>query len=172
MTDLVIVVGARPNFMKAAPIVDAARRIGLSCTIVHTGQHYDDELSRVFFDELHLPAPGRVPGRRLGAPRGADGADHDGVRERAAPDRAVGGRRRRRRQLDPRLRPGRGEGGLSGRPRRGRPALLRAADARGDQPAADRPHLDLPVHDEPGRRREPPPARGSPRTRSSSSATR
>ena len=57
VTDLLIVVGARPNFMKAAPIVDAARRSDLTCTIVHTGQHYDKELSRVFFDELHLPLP-------------------------------------------------------------------------------------------------------------------
>ena len=57
MTDLLIAVGARPNFMKAAPIVEAARLRGLSCPLVHTGQHYDDELSRVFFAELGLPEP-------------------------------------------------------------------------------------------------------------------
>ncbi len=57
MTDLLIVVGARPNFMKAASVVHAARKAGLTCTLVHTGQHYDPELSRVFFDELRLPPP-------------------------------------------------------------------------------------------------------------------
>jgi UDP-N-acetylglucosamine 2-epimerase (non-hydrolysing) len=57
MTDLLIVVGARPNFMKAASVVDAAQRAGLSSMLLHTGQHYDAELSRIFFDELELPAP-------------------------------------------------------------------------------------------------------------------
>jgi UDP-N-acetylglucosamine 2-epimerase (non-hydrolysing) len=57
MVDLLIVVGARPNFMKAAPIVHAARRAGLSCTLLHTDQHYDAELSRIFFEELSLPTP-------------------------------------------------------------------------------------------------------------------
>ena len=57
MSDLLIVVGARPNFMKAASVVTAARAEGLSCTLLHTGQHYDPELSQVFFDELELPPP-------------------------------------------------------------------------------------------------------------------
>ena len=57
MSDLLIVVGARPNFMKAASIVHSARRAGLICTLLHTGQHYDAELSQVFFDELKLPPP-------------------------------------------------------------------------------------------------------------------
>lgn len=57
MTDLLIVVGARPNFMKAAPVLAAARAAGLAVRLVHTGQHYDRELSRVFFDELELPEP-------------------------------------------------------------------------------------------------------------------
>ena len=57
MTDLLIVVGARPNFMKAAAIVAAAHAAGMRCRLVHTGQHYDDELSRVFFEELDLPEP-------------------------------------------------------------------------------------------------------------------
>ena len=57
VSDLLIVVGARPNFMKAASVVDAARRAGLGCTLLHTGQHYDADLSRVFFDELGLPEP-------------------------------------------------------------------------------------------------------------------
>ena len=57
MTDLLVVVGARPNFMKAAPIVLAAARSGMSFSLVHTGQHYDAALSRVFFHDLGLPEP-------------------------------------------------------------------------------------------------------------------
>jgi UDP-N-acetylglucosamine 2-epimerase (non-hydrolysing) len=56
-TDFIIVAGARPNFMKAASIVHAAESAGLSYALVHTGQHYDRELSEVFFEELALPRP-------------------------------------------------------------------------------------------------------------------
>lgn len=62
MADLLVVVGARPNFMKAASICRAAEEAGLSYTLLHTGQHYDPELSQVFFDELALPAPDVVLG--------------------------------------------------------------------------------------------------------------
>jgi len=52
------VCGARPNFMKVAPIWRAlAERTHLPQTLVHTGQHYDARMSQVFFDELGLPAP-------------------------------------------------------------------------------------------------------------------
>ncbi|MBI3795643.1 MAG: UDP-N-acetylglucosamine 2-epimerase (non-hydrolyzing) [Deltaproteobacteria bacterium] len=52
------VVGARPNFMKAAPVVRAlACSDFLRQTLVHTGQHYDVNMSEVFFRELGLPAP-------------------------------------------------------------------------------------------------------------------
>ncbi|HYG98965.1 MAG TPA: UDP-N-acetylglucosamine 2-epimerase (non-hydrolyzing) [Terriglobales bacterium] len=52
------VVGARPNFMKVAPVVRAlAARDGVNQTIVHTGQHYDANMSDVFFQELGIPAP-------------------------------------------------------------------------------------------------------------------
>jgi UDP-N-acetylglucosamine 2-epimerase (non-hydrolysing) len=57
VTDLLIVAGARPNFMKVASVVEGARRVGLACALVHTGQHYDAELSDVFFAELGLPEP-------------------------------------------------------------------------------------------------------------------
>jgi len=57
VSDLLIVVGARPNFMKAASVLAAARAAGVTCTLVHTGQHYDPELSKVFFDELGLDEP-------------------------------------------------------------------------------------------------------------------
>jgi len=52
------VVGARPNFMKAAPVLHALRsRPGMRQTLVHTGQHYDKNLSDVFFSQLEIPAP-------------------------------------------------------------------------------------------------------------------
>src|SRR5579871_2499588 len=52
------VVGARPNFMKVAPILDAAAgRADVQCRLVHTGQHYDERMSTLFFTELGLPQP-------------------------------------------------------------------------------------------------------------------
>ncbi|PZU30848.1 MAG: UDP-N-acetylglucosamine 2-epimerase (non-hydrolyzing) [Microbacterium sp.] len=54
---LLSVVGARPQFVKLAPIARAARARGVDHVIVHTGQHYDPHLSDVFFDELGIGAP-------------------------------------------------------------------------------------------------------------------
>jgi UDP-N-acetylglucosamine 2-epimerase (non-hydrolysing) len=52
------VVGARPNFMKAAPVlVSLAGKPGMRQTLVHTGQHYDAAMSDVFFQQLGMPAP-------------------------------------------------------------------------------------------------------------------
>ncbi len=51
------VVGARPNFMKVAPVYAALRARGLQVRLVHTGQHYDDKMSAVFFDDLGMPRP-------------------------------------------------------------------------------------------------------------------
>src|SRR5205814_1406584 len=51
------VVGARPNFMKAAPVLRAIQNTGKKQTLVHTGQHYDVNMSDVFFQELKIPAP-------------------------------------------------------------------------------------------------------------------
>ena len=52
------VVGARPNFMKVAPVMRAlATRPGIRQTLVHTGQHYDQNMSEVFFRELEIPEP-------------------------------------------------------------------------------------------------------------------
>ncbi len=50
--------GARPNFMKIAPIVDAlARRSNVETLLVHTGQHYDERMSERFFGDLGIPKP-------------------------------------------------------------------------------------------------------------------
>ena len=51
------VVGARPNFMKAAPVLAAFREYGLRQTLVHTGQHYDAFMSDIFFQQLEIPEP-------------------------------------------------------------------------------------------------------------------
>jgi UDP-N-acetylglucosamine 2-epimerase (non-hydrolysing) len=51
------VVGARPNFMKVAPILRALQRANVPGVLVHTGQHHDELLSGVFFRDLDLPAP-------------------------------------------------------------------------------------------------------------------
>ncbi|MGB6874129.1 MAG: UDP-N-acetylglucosamine 2-epimerase (non-hydrolyzing) [Dehalococcoidia bacterium] len=61
---IVLVVGARPNFMKVAPIIRAINKHNASTrsthiepTLVHTGQHYDYEMSQIFFKDLELPQP-------------------------------------------------------------------------------------------------------------------
>ena len=52
------IVGARPNFMKVAPMMEEmTRQGGFEQRLVHTGQHYDAKLSKVFFEELGLPKP-------------------------------------------------------------------------------------------------------------------
>jgi UDP-N-acetylglucosamine 2-epimerase (non-hydrolysing) len=51
------IVGARPNFMKVAPLHRAFTQVGIESHIVHTGQHYDARMSDVFFTQLELPKP-------------------------------------------------------------------------------------------------------------------
>ena len=55
---IVSIVGTRPNFMKIAALVDEIKKIkGIEHVLVHTGQHYDREMSKLFFDELNIPKP-------------------------------------------------------------------------------------------------------------------
>src|SRR5437870_1496965 len=55
---LLHVVGARPNFMKAAPVCRAlSARSGVKQTLIHTGQHYDNNMSDIFFSQLSMPPP-------------------------------------------------------------------------------------------------------------------
>lgn len=54
---VMLVAGARPNFMKVAPVLSALRRRGHDCRLVHTGQHYDAQMSDAFFTDLELPEP-------------------------------------------------------------------------------------------------------------------
>ncbi len=59
VTQILCVVGARPNFIKIAPIIRALNNpnLSLSCKLVHTGQHYDAAMKHSFFDQLHIPEP-------------------------------------------------------------------------------------------------------------------
>jgi UDP-N-acetylglucosamine 2-epimerase len=74
------VIGNRPQFVKAAAV---SRRLRERCdeVIVHTGQHYDDELSRIFFDELGVPAPAH----ELDAGGGSNTAQTARILERLEP---------------------------------------------------------------------------------------
>ncbi len=60
---ILFVVGARPNFMKVAPVLEAVRATGkFAAILVHTGQHYDANMSDVFFSDLDMPKPDRFLG--------------------------------------------------------------------------------------------------------------
>ncbi|MFW9784979.1 MAG: non-hydrolyzing UDP-N-acetylglucosamine 2-epimerase [Candidatus Heimdallarchaeota archaeon] len=52
-----LVAGARPNFMKIAPLIHELIKKQVPYTLVHTGQHYDTNMSKVFFDDLKIPLP-------------------------------------------------------------------------------------------------------------------
>ena len=55
---VMLVAGARPNFMKIAPLFRASKHLpGVEPVFVHTGQHYDYEMSQTFFEDLELPEP-------------------------------------------------------------------------------------------------------------------
>lgn len=58
MIRIIAVCGARPNFMKIAPLMKAFQKnSAIEVFLVHTGQHYDKKMSRLFFDELEIPRP-------------------------------------------------------------------------------------------------------------------
>ena len=126
---IVTVIGNRPQFVKAAAVSRRLRE-RFDEVIVHTGQHYDDELSRIFFEELGVPAPAH----ELDAGGGSNTAQTARILAALEPvlselERswcsctATPTRRSRARWR----RAGRPAGG----PRRGRHAVLRPRDARG-----------------------------------------
>ncbi|MCD4747651.1 MAG: UDP-N-acetylglucosamine 2-epimerase, partial [Bacteroidales bacterium] len=59
MKKIISIVGARPNFMKVAPLHKAFKKYKdkINHLICHTGQHFDKNMSKIFFDELDLPKP-------------------------------------------------------------------------------------------------------------------
>ena len=69
---IVNVVGARPNFMKMAPLMTeyARHRRQFDPVLVHTGQHYDDNMSKLFFEQLGLPKPDAYLGVGSGSHHG------------------------------------------------------------------------------------------------------
>ncbi len=90
------VVGARPQFVKLAPIADALAEAGHEHVIVHTGQHYDANMSDVFFADLEIPAPDVHLGVGSGSHGAPDRRDARGAgrRARGAPPRLGAGLRR------------------------------------------------------------------------------
>ncbi len=54
---IIVVAGARPNFMKIAPLYKELHRRGAAIKLLHTGQHYDEQMNSVFFRDLGLPEP-------------------------------------------------------------------------------------------------------------------
>src|SRR5918993_3288322 len=83
MLKVINVVGARPNFMKVAPIVEEMRRREreFAPLVVHTGQHYDADMSDAFFRDLELPEPDVY----LGVGSGSHAAQTAAVMERFEP---------------------------------------------------------------------------------------
>ncbi|MEN6574793.1 MAG: UDP-N-acetylglucosamine 2-epimerase (non-hydrolyzing) [Phycisphaerales bacterium] len=68
MSKILLVVGARPNFMKMAPLYfEMVNAGGLAPSIVHTGQHYDYAMSQAFFEDLELPQPDHFLGAGSGS---------------------------------------------------------------------------------------------------------
>jgi len=62
MRHITLIAGARPNFMKIAPLIHAIQKVqqegkDLQYRLVHTGQHYDRQMSETFFEELNIPKP-------------------------------------------------------------------------------------------------------------------
>jgi UDP-N-acetylglucosamine 2-epimerase (non-hydrolysing) len=83
------VVGARPQFVKLAPVAAAVSAAGVEHVVVHTGQHYDEQMSQSFFDTLRIPAPDvnlGIGSDSHGAQTGSMLVGLEPVFERYAPD--------------------------------------------------------------------------------------
>ncbi len=146
---ILCVVGARPNYMKMAPLIRAfgAHPAAPGVLLVHTGQHYDVAMSDQLFADLEMPAPDI----NLEVGSGTHAVQTAEVMRRfepiVDPCAAELRRRGRRRQFDAGVQSGRGEEERAGRARRGRAAQLRSLDARGDQSRADRSARRRSLHD-------------------------
>ena len=69
MLKVLCIAGARPNFVKIASIMHAFRaHPEIEPILVHTGQHYDEKMSQLFFDELEIPKPDKNLGVHGGTP--------------------------------------------------------------------------------------------------------
>ena len=52
-----LIAGARPNFMKIAPLIQEFQKENIEFKLIHTGQHYDYNMSKIFFENLGIPEP-------------------------------------------------------------------------------------------------------------------
>ena len=155
---LVTIIGARPQIIKAAALSRAIRNHyadQIQEIIVHTGQHYDDNMSQVFFDELQIPRPDynlHVGSASHGVQtaRMTEGIEALLIKEQARLHRAL-----RRHQLDPCRSRGRRQNPRAHRPHRGGAALVQQGHARGNQPHRVRPLLHPALHAHQGRTGEP-----------------
>ncbi len=91
---VILVAGARPNFMKIAPLWAEMKRLAsdFEPIILHTGQHYDHEMSKVFFEDLGLPEPNYFLGAGSGTHAGQTGKimiEFEGVVQEEKPDMTV-----------------------------------------------------------------------------------
>ncbi|MEK9132219.1 MAG: UDP-N-acetylglucosamine 2-epimerase (non-hydrolyzing) [Patescibacteria group bacterium] len=90
---IIFVAGARPNFMKIAPLMaQFKRQPRIKSLLVHTGQHYDKKMSRVFFDDLKIPKPNVNLGVGSGTQAEQTGKiliEFDKILEREKPDLVV-----------------------------------------------------------------------------------
>ena len=139
---LAVLAGARPNFMKVAPLMAAiAQDENFETILIHTGQHYDEKMSKLFFEELKIPRPDID----LGVGSGSHAVQTAEVMKRIEPVLLE-------QKADAILVVGDVNStvacaldGCQARgprnPRRGGPAQLRSHDARGNQSRPDRCHL-------------------------------
>jgi len=81
MKTILFIAGARPNFMKIAPVAKEMKRAGFVQTLLHTGQHYDYKMSKLFFDDLELP----MPDINLGVGSGSHAEQTAGIMKRVEP---------------------------------------------------------------------------------------
>jgi UDP-N-acetylglucosamine 2-epimerase (non-hydrolysing) len=80
MIKIQFIAAALPNFMKITPLYHALRKVSWAVpTFVHTGQHYDTNMSGSFFRELMLPQPDINLGVGKWQPRRKDRENHDGL---------------------------------------------------------------------------------------------
>ena len=135
---VISVVGARPQFVKLAPVAKAARSAGIDHATVHTGQHYDHGMSQVFFEELGIGEPEWNLEVGSGSHGVQTGAMLAKLRRTVRPRAARLGPRLRRHQLHARRDAGCGKAASASRASRSGTPLVQPGHARRTQPSPHR----------------------------------